>query len=165
MLIGLMLAAGGPATAGPISNAYGARDVFTSCHSPFLLVAVMFVPALDMLLAIVRRTRGAQPFSPDKMHLHHRLCRSVTPPPRVLLIYLWVGLIAFGAASTIFVDPRYIGAVMLATVIAGVVTCPAASPRGRTSRLIRGDGFDDDDELTGTDRDRVYGHPIRRATD
>ncbi len=63
MLIGLMLAAASTTAAGPISQtAYGARDVF-ALLSPFLLVvAVMFVPALDMLLAIVRRTRaGLQP--------------------------------------------------------------------------------------------------------
>ena len=80
--------------------------------SPFLLVvAVMFVPALDMLLAIVRRTRaGRSPFSPDKMHLHHRLLQIGHSHRRVvLLIYLWVGIVAFGAASTIFFDPRYTG--------------------------------------------------------
>ena len=80
--------------------------------SPFLLVvAVMFVPALDMLLAIVRRTRaGRSPFSPDKMHLHHRLLQIGHSHRRVvLLIYLWVGIVALGAASTIFFDPRYTG--------------------------------------------------------
>ena len=53
MLIGLMLAAASTTAAGPISQtAYGARDVF-ALLSPFLLVvAVMFVPALDMLLAV-----------------------------------------------------------------------------------------------------------------
>jgi UDP-GlcNAc:undecaprenyl-phosphate GlcNAc-1-phosphate transferase len=41
----------------------------------------------------------------------------------VLLIYLWVGIVAFGAASTIFFNPRDTGAVMLgAIVIAGVAT-------------------------------------------
>ena len=92
--------------------------------SPFLLVvAVMFVPALDMLLAIVRRTRaGRSPFSPDKMHLHHRLLQIGHSHRRVvLLIYLWVGIVAFGAASTIFFDPRYTGAVMLAAILVAVV--------------------------------------------
>ena len=110
MLIGLMLAAASTTAAGPISqNAYGARDVF-ALLSPFLLVvAVMFVPALDMLLAIVRRTRaGRSPFSPDKMHLHHRLLQIGHSHRRVVLvIYLWVGIVALGAASTIFFDPRY----------------------------------------------------------
>lgn len=124
MLIGLMLAAASTTAAGPISqNAYGARDVF-ALLSPFLLVvAVMAVPALDMLMAIVRRTRaGRSPFSPDKMHLHHRLLEIGHSHRRVvLLIYLWVGIIAFGAASTIFVPPRYTGAVMLAAIVVAVV--------------------------------------------
>jgi len=124
MLVGLMLAAATTTAAGPISqSAYGARDVF-ALLSPFLLVvAVMFVPALDMLLAIVRRTRaGRSPFSPDKMHLHHRLLQIGHTHRRVvLLIYLWVGIVALGAASTIFFDPRYTGAVMLAAIVVAVV--------------------------------------------
>jgi UDP-GlcNAc:undecaprenyl-phosphate/decaprenyl-phosphate GlcNAc-1-phosphate transferase len=94
--------------------------------SPFLLVAaVMFVPMLDLLLAIVRRTRaGRSAFSPDKMHLHHRLLQIGHSHRRVvLLIYLWVGIVAFGAASTIFFNPRDTGAVMLgAIVVAGIAT-------------------------------------------
>jgi UDP-GlcNAc:undecaprenyl-phosphate/decaprenyl-phosphate GlcNAc-1-phosphate transferase len=144
MLIGLMLAAASTTAAGPISqNAYGARDVF-ALLSPFLLViAVMFVPALDMLLAIVRRTRaGRSPFSPDKMHLHHRLLQIGHSHRRVvLLIYLWVGIVAFGAASTIFVDPRYIGAVMVAAIlVAGVATL---IPLLRRSGAEYDDGFDE----------------------
>jgi UDP-GlcNAc:undecaprenyl-phosphate GlcNAc-1-phosphate transferase len=137
MLIGLMLAAASTTAAGPISQtAYGARDVF-ALLSPFLLViAVMFVPALDMLLAIVRRTRaGRSPFHPDKMHLHHRLLEIGHTHRRVvLLIYLWVGIVAFGAASTIFVDPRYTGAVMLAAIlIAGIATAIPLLRRGDDS--------------------------------
>jgi UDP-GlcNAc:undecaprenyl-phosphate GlcNAc-1-phosphate transferase len=39
----------------------------------------------------------------------------------VLLIYLWVGIVALGAASTIFFDPRYTGAVMLAAIVVAIV--------------------------------------------
>jgi UDP-GlcNAc:undecaprenyl-phosphate/decaprenyl-phosphate GlcNAc-1-phosphate transferase len=124
MLIGLMLAAASTTAAGPISqNAYGARDVF-ALLSPFLLVvAVMLVPMLDMLLAIVRRTRaGRSAFSPDKMHLHHRLLQIGHSHRRVvLLIYLWVGIVAFGTASTIFFDPRDTGAVMLGAIAVAVI--------------------------------------------
>ncbi|VEG57070.1 UDP-N-acetylmuramyl pentapeptide phosphotransferase/UDP-N-acetylglucosamine-1-phosphate transferase [Mycolicibacterium aurum] len=124
MLIGLMLAAASTTAAGPISQtAYGARDVF-ALLSPFLLVvAVMFVPALDMLLAIIRRTRkGLSPFSPDKMHLHHRLLEIGHSHRRVvLLIYLWVGIAALGAASTIFFDPRRTAVVMAGAVLIAVV--------------------------------------------
>jgi UDP-GlcNAc:undecaprenyl-phosphate/decaprenyl-phosphate GlcNAc-1-phosphate transferase len=124
MLIGLMLAAASTTAAGPISQtAYGVRDVF-ALLSPFLLVvAVMLVPALDTLLAIIRRTRaGRSPFSPDKMHLHHRLLQIGHSHRRVvLLIYLWVGIVALGAASTIFFDPTYTGAVMLAAILVAIV--------------------------------------------
>ncbi len=144
MLIGLMLAAASTTAAGPISqNAYGARDVF-ALLSPFLLViAVVFVPALDMLLAIVRRTRaGRSPFSPDKMHLHHRLLQIGHSHRRVvLLIYLWVGIVAFGAASTIFFDPRYTGAVMLAAIVVAVVVTLIPLLRRSTGDLD--DGFED----------------------
>ena len=137
MLVGLMLAAASTTAAGPISqSAYGARDVFPLL-SPFLLVlAVVFVPALDMLLAIVRRTRaGRSPFSPDKMHLHHRLLQIGHSHRRVVLvIYLWVGIVALGAASTIFFDPRYTGAVMLAAIVVAVVVTVIP--------LLRGDGDD-----------------------
>ncbi|MCG5430694.1 undecaprenyl/decaprenyl-phosphate alpha-N-acetylglucosaminyl 1-phosphate transferase [Mycobacterium sp. MYCO198283] len=135
MLIGLMLAAASTTAAGPISqSAYGARDVF-ALLSPFLLVvAVVFVPALDMLLAIVRRTRaGRSPFSPDKMHLHHRLLQIGHSHRRVvLLVYLWVGIVAFGTASTIFFPPVYAGAVMLAAIaVAVIVTAiPLLRPAG-----------------------------------
>lgn len=124
MLIGLMLAAASTTAAGPISqSAYGARDVF-ALLSPFLLVAaVVCVPALDMLLAIIRRTRaGRSPFSPDKMHLHHRLLQIGHSHRRVvLLIYLWVAIVAFGTAGTIFFDPRYTGAVMLGAMLVAIV--------------------------------------------
>ena len=136
MLVGLMLAAASTTAAGPISqSAYGARDVF-ALLSPFLLVvAVMFVPALDMLLAIVRRARaGRSPFSSDKMHLHHRLLQIGHSHRRaVLLIYLWVGLFALGAASTIFFDPRYSGAVMLAALAVAVVVTVIPLVRGGRS--------------------------------
>jgi UDP-GlcNAc:undecaprenyl-phosphate/decaprenyl-phosphate GlcNAc-1-phosphate transferase len=138
MLIGLMLAAASTTAAGPISQtAYGARDVF-ALLSPFLLVvAVLFVPALDMLLAIVRRTRaGRSPFSPDKMHLHHRLLQIGHTHRRVvLLVYLWVGIVALGAASTIFFDPRYTGAVMLAAILVAIVVTLIPLLRRRDGQL------------------------------
>lgn len=124
MLIGLMLAAASTTAAGPVSqSAYGARDVF-ALLSPFLLVAaVMFVPMLDMLWAIVRRTRaGRSAFSPDKMHLHHRLLQIGHSHRRVvLIIYLWVGIGAFGAASTIFFDRRHTAEVMVGSVIVATI--------------------------------------------
>ncbi len=102
MLIGLMLAAASTSASGKISYVtLGAKDA-VALLSPLLVVAaVLFVPLLDLLMAVVRRTRrGESPFSADKMHLHHRMLEIGHSQRRaVLLIYLWAGVIAFGAVS------------------------------------------------------------------
>ena len=139
MLIGLMLAAASTTAAGPISQtAYGARDVF-ALLSPFLLVvAVMFVPALDMLLAIVRRTRaGVQPVQTrTRCTCTIGCCRSVIRTGGwCCSIYLWVGIVALGAASTIFFDPRYTGAVMLAAILVAIVVTLIPLLRRRDDRF------------------------------
>ena len=55
--------------------------------------AVLVVPFVDLVLAVVRRTRaGRSPFSPDKKHLHHRLLEIGHSQRRaVLVMYLWTG--------------------------------------------------------------------------
>jgi UDP-GlcNAc:undecaprenyl-phosphate GlcNAc-1-phosphate transferase len=60
--------------------------------------AVLVVPFLDLVLAVVRRTReGRSPFSPDKRHLHHRLLEIGHSQRRaVVVMYLWAALVAFG---------------------------------------------------------------------
>jgi UDP-GlcNAc:undecaprenyl-phosphate GlcNAc-1-phosphate transferase len=107
MLIGLMLAAATTLLAG---------------------AAVVFVPLLDLLMAVVRRTRkGMSPFSPDKMHLHHRLLEIGHSHRRaVLLIYLWAGVLAYGAvALALIADPFVVlwavGIGLLVAVLASAV--------------------------------------------
>ncbi len=128
MFIGLMLATISTSASGRIPlNAYGTRDIL-GLLSPLLLVgAVMFIPILDLLLAIVRRTRaGVSPFSPDKMHLHHRLLQIGHSHRRVvLLIYLWVGVLAFGAVGSALLDRRVVvllvaGGLVFALVVTAV---------------------------------------------
>jgi UDP-GlcNAc:undecaprenyl-phosphate GlcNAc-1-phosphate transferase len=161
MLIGLMLAAASTTAAGPISqSSYGAKDM-SALLSPFLLVvAVIFVPVLDLVLAIVRRTRaGRSAFSPDKMHLHHRLLQIGHSHRRVvLIIYLWVAIIAFGAASTIFFDPRYAGAVMLAAIgIAIVATVvPLLRREHADEPLARSGSGNGESDSSPTDAPAVY---------
>jgi UDP-GlcNAc:undecaprenyl-phosphate GlcNAc-1-phosphate transferase len=62
-------------------------------------VAVLFIPFVDLVMAVVRRTRrGQSPFSPDKMHLHHRLLALGHSHRRaVLVMYFWAALLSFGA--------------------------------------------------------------------
>ncbi|MFN2496765.1 MAG: glycosyltransferase family 4 protein [Pseudonocardiaceae bacterium] len=107
MLIGLMLAGATTSASGKIDlSQYSAADVL-ALFSPLLVVAaVLFVPLLDLLLAVVRRTRaGRSPFAPDKLHLHHRLLEIGHSHRRaVLLIYLWAALLAFGAVALTMFD-------------------------------------------------------------
>lgn len=128
MLIGLMLAAVSTGASGRITtDSYGSRDL-VALLTPLLVVgAIAFIPVLDLLLAVARRTRaGRSPFSPDKMHLHHRLLMLGHSHRRsVLLVYLWTALIAFGAvASTVF-DPLVVaiavGAGLLMALTASIV--------------------------------------------
>ncbi|MGH3823226.1 MAG: glycosyltransferase family 4 protein [Pseudonocardiaceae bacterium] len=107
MLIGLMLAAASTSASGQIDHrSFSAADAL-ALFSPLLVVAaVLFVPLLDLLLAVVRRTRaGRSPFAPDKLHLHHRLLEIGHSHRRaVLLIYLWAALLAFGAVALTLFD-------------------------------------------------------------
>ncbi|MFQ6331369.1 MULTISPECIES: MraY family glycosyltransferase [unclassified Nocardia] len=134
MLIGLMLAAVSTGASGRIPlNGFGPRDV-VGLLSPLLLVgAVMFIPVLDLVLAIVRRVRAGVSFStPDKMHLHHRLLQIGHSHRRVvLLIYLWVGVLAFGAVGTALMDRRLVVLLMAGgLVFALVVTAIPGLRRG-----------------------------------
>jgi UDP-GlcNAc:undecaprenyl-phosphate GlcNAc-1-phosphate transferase len=119
MLIGLMLAAVSTSASGKISlDLYGTRDLLALLSPVLVVTAVMFIPFLDLLMAVVRRTRaGRSPFSPDKMHLHHRLLQIGHSHRKVVLvIYLWVALLAFGAVGGSLLDRR----VVLATFVGGL---------------------------------------------
>lgn len=133
MLIGLTLAAVSTSASGRISlSAYGSRDL-VGLLSPLLLVgAVMFIPILDLLLAIVRRTRaGVSPFSPDKMHLHHRLLQIGHSHRRVvLLIYLWVAILAFGAVGSALIDRRVVVLLVAGGLVFALVVTAVPSWRG-----------------------------------
>lgn len=124
MLIGLVLAAVSTSASGRIPlQGYGPRDI-VGLLSPLLLVgAVMFIPVLDLLLAIVRRVRAGVSFStPDKMHLHHRLLQIGHSQRRVVLvIYLWVGILAFGAVGTSVMDRRVVVLLMAAGFLFALV--------------------------------------------
>lgn len=67
---------------------------------PILLpISILVVPFLDLLMAVVRRTRRGQMFyQPDKEHLHHRLLEfGHSQRKAVVILWLWTGLIGFGA--------------------------------------------------------------------
>jgi UDP-GlcNAc:undecaprenyl-phosphate GlcNAc-1-phosphate transferase len=133
MLMGLMMATASTSAAGRVSNPDGTETL--ALLSPlFVVAAVLFVPLLDLLMAVIRRTRkGLSPFHADKMHLHHRLLEIGHSQRRaVLLIYLWAALIAFGAvALTIFDLLAVAWAVGVGLLIALIIS---AVPRLRENR-------------------------------
>jgi UDP-GlcNAc:undecaprenyl-phosphate/decaprenyl-phosphate GlcNAc-1-phosphate transferase len=136
MLIGVLLAAATTSASGKISIiGADATDVLALFAPLIVLAAVVFVPLLDLLMAVVRRTRkGLSPFSPDKMHLHHRLLEIGHSQRRaVLLIYLWAGVLAFGAVALALIDDPFI---VLWAVGIGLVVAVLASaiPRVRAHR-------------------------------
>ncbi len=91
---------------------------------PILLpISMLIVPFVDLVLAVVRRTRRGQAFyQPDKEHLHHRLLEFGHSQRRaVLIMWLWAALIAFGAVLiSLFANPftvLLIGAWAVMTVV------------------------------------------------
>ncbi|MGA8852332.1 MAG: MraY family glycosyltransferase [Aeromicrobium sp.] len=106
MLIGFVLACSSisltgqfPATS--LAEGIGGAEVtFLPALLPLILpFTILLVPFADLALAVVRRTRaGRSPFSPDKMHIHHRLLEIGHSHRRaVLLMYAAAGLVAFGS--------------------------------------------------------------------
>ena len=106
MLLGLVLSA----TAMTVTTGFSASDLSRGMDGarasllPMLLpvavlILILVVPLADLVLAVVRRTRARRsPFAPDKQHLHHRLLEIGHSHRRaVLIMWLWAGLIAFGA--------------------------------------------------------------------
>jgi UDP-GlcNAc:undecaprenyl-phosphate GlcNAc-1-phosphate transferase len=139
MLLGLMLAAATVSLTGRIDpNAVYAAD-FVPATLPLLLpLAVLAVPIVDLLLAVLRRTRGGRaPWQPDKLHLHHRLLLLGHSHARaVLIMYLWSALVAGGAVTVAFahgepllVLSAYMGAAALLLVASNI-------PRLRHTRRV-----------------------------
>jgi UDP-GlcNAc:undecaprenyl-phosphate/decaprenyl-phosphate GlcNAc-1-phosphate transferase len=130
MLIGLMMAAASTSASGRVFGPDGTETI--ALLSPLLVVAaVLFVPLLDLLMAIVRRTRkGLSPFHADKMHLHHRLLEIGHSQRRaVLLIYLWTAVLAFGTVALSLFDIFAVAWVMGFGVLVALIV--SAVPRLR----------------------------------
>jgi len=125
MLIGLVLSAAAISittqfTASDLAvGAGGARASFLPLLLPVALpILILVVPLIDLVLAVVRRTRaGRSPFAPDKQHLHHRLLEIGHSHRRaVVIMWTWAGLIAFGT----ILGSLYTGAVVWVVIGGGL---------------------------------------------
>lgn len=106
MLIGLLLASSTIAITGQVDPTAVSQAKIVPAFFPLALpLAVLALPLVDLLLAVVRRTRAGQaPWHPDKRHLHHRLLAlGHSHAASVLIMYVWTAILAFGVASVAFV--------------------------------------------------------------
>src|SRR5262249_18870835 len=89
---------------------------------PLLLpAAVLVIPYVDMLRAVIRRTRaGLSPFAPDRKHLHHTMLEiGHSQRSSVLILYAWAALFAGAVVGlSILTVPL---AVLIGTTLAAVL--------------------------------------------
>lgn len=130
LLLGLLLSAATISLTGNVDPGEADGGTVTAALLPIAVpLAVLSLPFLDMLLAVVRRTRaGQKPWQPDSKHLHHRMLEIGHGHRRaVLLLYLWAALLALGTVSFAFVEgwaAAAVIAVCLAIAVALTVWLP-----------------------------------------
>ncbi len=126
MLAGLLLSASVITLAGKLDPyAVGDAALLAPLMPLLLPFAVLAVPLIDLLLAVVRRTGARRsPFSPDKQHLHHRLLEiGHSQRQAVLVMYLWASALAIGSAVAVFVSvPAGVATALGISVLAVIAT-------------------------------------------
>ena len=141
MLVGLMLSAATVSATGQADpQTFDSAATLLPLALPLLVpIAILFIPFVDLLMAVIRRTRkGRSPFSPDKMHLHHRLLSIGHSHRRaVLVMYFWAALLSFGAVTLSITGGRSelviaIGVLLVVGVV--VVLAPRARRAAREAR-------------------------------
>jgi UDP-GlcNAc:undecaprenyl-phosphate/decaprenyl-phosphate GlcNAc-1-phosphate transferase len=122
MVVGLVLAAAATsATTSADPQAFNSALGSLALYLPLLIpLAVLALPFIDLLLAIVRRVRkGRSPFAPDKKHLHHRLLELGHSHRRaVLLLYFWSALVAFAGVGLSYEHEQWVVVATLCTLAA-----------------------------------------------
>ncbi len=126
LLVGLVMATTAISVTGQIDPAMVSPSQLLPAFIPVLLpLAVLIVPLLDFLLAVLRRLRaGMSPFEADRQHLHHRLLdMGHTHLQAVLILYAWTSVLAVGTLMFLFVEWYVaVGIIALGLVGSAVVT-------------------------------------------
>ncbi|MDE5640306.1 MAG: undecaprenyl/decaprenyl-phosphate alpha-N-acetylglucosaminyl 1-phosphate transferase, partial [Bifidobacterium castoris] len=121
MLLGYLITCASIIMTGRIDPATVNASIYLPAFMPILLpILVLFLPVLDMMMAICRRlSKGQSPMHPDRMHLHHRMLRiGHSVRGAVLILWGWAALIAFGSLMLLFFRPIHVLVVFLAAAIA-----------------------------------------------
>ena len=154
MLLGTLLAIAMISGVGRNPFPPSAGDFAVIAGAALVPLLVLFVPFLDVGLAILRRTRRRQSIgTPDKEHLHHLLMDIGHSHRRaVLLMYLWSALLSGSGLAVGLINGRFaVGMVLvgaaglfLITFLPLVLERRRANGReerkGRPARTTAGDG-------------------------
>jgi UDP-GlcNAc:undecaprenyl-phosphate GlcNAc-1-phosphate transferase len=137
MVVGLVLsAAATSSTTSADPQAFNGALGSLPLALPLLIpLAVLALPFVDLLLAVVRRVaRGRSPFAPDKQHLHHRLLELGHSHRRaVLLLYFWSALVAFAGVGLSYDRGQWLVVGTLAGLaVVGILVSVVPSIRART---------------------------------
>jgi UDP-GlcNAc:undecaprenyl-phosphate GlcNAc-1-phosphate transferase len=161
MLVGLMLSAAAVSATGQADpQTFDSAATLLPLALPLLVpIAVLSIPFIDLVMAVVRRSlRGRSPFSPDKMHLHHRLLAIGHSHRRaVLVMYFWAALLSFGAVGLSITGGRVellVGIAVLLALGVVVVLGPRARRAAREARAA---------ELEAQRQRSRADHPTARA--
>jgi UDP-GlcNAc:undecaprenyl-phosphate GlcNAc-1-phosphate transferase len=132
MLLGLVLAASALTLTGQFSNVSTNQGLWGQSSNSWILflpallpISILMIPFLDLVMAVIRRTRRGEMFyHPDKQHLHHRLLGIGHSQRRaVLIMWSWVALIGFGLVG-VSLYPRPI---TLVAIVAGALFASAGT--------------------------------------
>ncbi len=140
MFIGLTMAAAIVTSGGQLASTsanFGPRGTVALLAPVIVVLAVVFIPLLDFILAVARRTKeGRHPFSADKRHLHHRMLGiGHTHRQAVLIFYLWAFVLSAGSVSLVFARwQAVLGPVVIAL---GLSLLVSVWPWARARRLGR----------------------------
>jgi UDP-GlcNAc:undecaprenyl-phosphate GlcNAc-1-phosphate transferase len=137
MVVGLVLsAAATSSTTSADPQAFNGALGSLPLALPLLIpLAVLALPFVDLLLAVIRRVaRGRSPFAPDKQHLHHRLLELGHSHRRaVLLLYFWSALVAFAGVGLSYDRGQWLViGTLCALAVVGILVSVVPALRSRT---------------------------------
>jgi UDP-GlcNAc:undecaprenyl-phosphate/decaprenyl-phosphate GlcNAc-1-phosphate transferase len=137
----------GSLTLGFLLGCYGVvwSEKSTTVLSMIAPLMVLFVPLLDVVLAVIRRFLHKQPiFSADRGHIHHKLLsRGLSPWQVVLILYGFCGLAGIAGLTLTATRTQYHGFVVIVVILAAWLGIQhlGYTEFGVVGRLIFGGGF------------------------
>lgn len=144
LMVGLLTAVSAVAVTGQIDVAVvnGRSELIPALIPIVLPLAILLMPLLDFVLAVVRRLlNGKSPFTADRKHLHHRLLdMGHSHFGAVLIFYAWTTVVSIGCILFLFVTPwTAITFVLIGFIACVVLTALPVTPRLWHSflRLVR----------------------------